>query len=173
MDTYFHKNEDIKGCTHAFLLTTNLSILATEIAILLNNHFLQWLREKEWTKRVNMEQFLLISLAVLAIIIAGIAMWRYMAFSGALDLLKGIFYLVFYSIQVFLMLLAYYSFYYINRYYLIPLIFKPKGAIYYGFAFAGTILLLYPIFVFLFRFLPFVQHFESVSYTHLRAHETP
>ena len=56
-------------------------------------------------------------------------------------------------------------FYYINRYFLIPRIFKEKGVIYYGFSVAGAILLFDPLLVSLVSYLPLVQRMNFNRFT--------
>ncbi|MEO1261706.1 MAG: histidine kinase, partial [Bacteroidota bacterium] len=62
-----------------------------------------------------------------------------------------------FSLQFFILLFVYYIFYWINHYILISKIFKQKGLIFYGFGFAATLFLLFPIAAEIISWLPMVQ----------------
>jgi len=163
VDNYLHGNEDIPAFLYSFLLTVNAGILATELAILYNNHFLIWLKNHRWFQQFDLDKMILV---LASLVIAFFTFW------ATVDLLetnktKGVFILLqaipLFAINLFqitLIILGYYTYYYVNKYYLIPEILSKKGMIYYGFGMVGFILITYPILVFLIRLIPVIQSLE-------------
>ena len=148
--------EDLQVFRSSFLSTVSISVLATEIGILINDYFKDWVGHNRILKRISMDRMLQIILVVFAL-------WAGLYFS--VDILertdrqwwKLAYLLPYYAIQFGIILFMYYSFYSLNKRYLIPSFLKPKGVIYYGFAAIGAILILYPIWVLILCHLPIVQ----------------
>ncbi len=148
--------EDIRLFRSSFLSTVCVSVVATEIGILINDYFKGWVGENRILNRVSLDRMLQMILVVFAL-------WSGLYFS--IDILertdrqwwKLVYFLPYYAIQYGIILFVYYTFYYLNKQYLIPSFLKPKGVIYYGFAAIGSILILYPIWVLFLSCLPIVQ----------------
>lgn len=149
--------EDIHVFTRSFLSTLCISVLATEVMILINDYFKDWVRQNRYLQQISMDSMLLLVLLLLAIF-AGLY--------STVDILEGdlnrkwwqpIYLIPYYAMQAGVILFVYYIFYYLNKQFLIPLILKPKGVIHYGFAAIGAILILYPIFVLFLSNLPIVN----------------
>lgn len=160
-DAYFFSKVDLSVASpDNFLITIGGLLLLTEIVIIFNDQLLKGALKMPWLESFGLEKAILSLLALLALIASLIAAitqmgadfeWSFTSFL----LLVGRF--IIYSLQLFVIYLAYYFFYYVNHYLLIPKIFKKKGVIYYGFSLAALILLFYPIFVNLIRYLPIVE----------------
>lgn len=159
-DAYFFSKVDISVATpDNFLITIGGLLLLTEVLIIFNDQLLKGALKLPWLESFGLEKAILLLLGLLSLIASLVAAithlgtgfeWSFTSFF----LLVGNF--MAYSLQLFVIYLAYYFFYYVNHYLLISKIFKKKGVIYYGFSLAALILIFYPIFVSLIRYLPIV-----------------
>jgi len=159
LDQYKHGNEDIPAFKYSFSLTINSAVIATELGILSSDYLKNWINQKQWFQRFGLETMLLILMAGIAIVFGVLTTMEIVNIEsfGVGNFLKKIYLIPYYSIQVFIIFLGYYGFYYLNKNYLIPAILKTKGIIYYGFAFVASILLFYPFLVFFLSYLPIVR----------------
>ncbi len=143
-------------------------ILLVEFSILLSDNLQRGLLPMKWLESLGLEKVILLILSLLTVVGAGFTTFDYLynsSHAGIGAVVVGIGVFVLDSLQHFLIYLVYYFFYYVNHYFLIPKIFKEKGVIYYGFAVAGCVLLCYPIFVTLLRYLPLVQRVQFDRFT--------
>lgn len=141
-----------------FLLIISVLLFTTEMALLFNDHLRQWMSSVKWLKQLSLEKSILSICFLLATVLAFtgmVEMWRIPSYTA--NGLLQFFHFISFLIQFFLIILAYYFFYYCNHYLLIPHFLKKKGAVYYGFAVAATILICYPILLKLIQFLPVVE----------------
>ncbi|MFK8005862.1 MAG: sensor histidine kinase [Saprospiraceae bacterium] len=137
-------------------------LLMTEIAIISNDFIIEKLRSSNWFKKTSLEKGILISLFILAILLATTNNFTHVVNSEIYKISDSswanYFYSFFYlTLQFSLVFLAYYFFYYANHYFLIPKLLKQRGVIYYGFGVAVIILLFYPISGFLISWMPIAQ----------------
>jgi len=167
-DNYLHGNEDIPVFFYSFLLTVNASILATELAILFNTHFIIWLKNRRWFAQLDLDKMMLV---LASLIVCFFTLWATIeqlednTIQGVFIVLKAIPFFVINLFQLALIGLGYYTFYYVNKNYLIPEILSKKGLVYYSFSMIGFILVVYPIFVSLIRYLPVIQELQVDLFT--------
>ena len=149
--------EDLRVFRSGFLSTISISVIATEIVILINDYFKDWVKQNRFLQQVSLDTMLLFVLLLLAI---------FTGIYSTVEILEGdpnrtwwqpIYLIPYYAMQVGIILFVYYLFYYLNDQLLIPLFLKSKGVVYYGFAAIGLILILYPISVLFLAYLPIVQ----------------
>ncbi len=143
-------------------------ILLVELAILLSDNLKRGFLPMKWLEALGLEKVILLILALLTIIGASFTTYDYLLHSshtGIYVLLIGIGVFLLDSLQLYLIYLSYYFFYYVNHYFLIPKIFKEKGVVHYGFSVAGLILLCYPVFVSILSYLPMVQRMQFDRFT--------
>lgn len=135
------------------LRITGTWFLIAEFAIQGNNYWIKGREESEWIKRIGLEKGILLLTALFAIFYT--VFW----FSVPANRMSGfsVFTAASYLVQVFIILLVYYCFYLVNHYFLINRVLKEKGVVYYGFAFAATTVLFYPIAAQLISWLPMVR----------------
>ena len=168
VDNYMHGNEDKEAFKMSFGYTIGLSVLATEIGIQLNSSFREWIKRKEWSKRLGLDELLLLFVIFLSAafgLAANIEMIERLHPVEPSGFIKSIPRWIYYSIQCFLALIGYYGFYYINKHYLIPQFLSKKGIVHYGFMMALTILIAYPILTQFIRLLPIVHEIPAAAYT--------
>ena len=145
-----------------FLRAVGMLLILTEIAILSNEYILQKIKESDWIKKISLEKGILITLFLLAILLAATnsitkfvdAAPYQISDSNWVNNTFSFFYL---TLQYSLSFSAYYFFYYANHYFLIPRLLKIKGIIYYGFGIAATILIFYPILGLFLSWMPIAQ----------------
>lgn len=165
---FFSKIDLSVGTIDNFFLTIGGIILLTEIVILGNDYLQKGVFRAKWMETIGLEKTILLLLVFLALIASALGViWQVKAdFSWRfLNIILLLLTLVANTIQVFLIYLGYYFFYYINHYVLIPQVFKQKGVIYYGFSVAALILVFYPIFVSLVSVLPVVRQLDFSRFT--------
>ncbi len=132
---------------------TGAWFLATELALLLNYYWLKGQARRQWVKKISLEKGILLFTAFFAIFYAWL--WFYVPGNGMKE--ASVFTIASYTCQIFIILLIYYAFYWINHYFLINKILKQRGAIYYGLSFIATIVLFYPLAAQLIAWLPMVR----------------
>lgn len=137
-------------------------LLITEIAILSNNFIIKKLRSSNWLKKTSLEKGILISLFLLAILLAATNNFTHAADPEPYQISNSNFTNWVYSfsyltLQFSLVFSTYYFFYYANHYFLIPRLLKQRGVIYYGYGVAVTILLFYPVLGLLVSWMPIAQ----------------
>ena len=158
----------LDGFEIEFLRAVSGGLILTEIIILSNDYILQKIKNSTWIKKINLEKGILITLFLLAIILAATNNFTKFADPSVYqisdsNLLNNTFAFFYLTAQYSLTFLAYYFFYYINHYFLIPRILKIKGVIYYGFGVAATILIFYPILGLLLSWMPIAQLSEAYA----------
>ncbi len=137
-------------------------LLITEIAIHSNDFIIGKLRSSNWFKKTSLEKGILISLFLLAILLAATNNLTHAADPEPYQISDSKFTNWFYSfsyltLQFSLVFLTYYFFYFANHYFLIPKLLKQRGVIYYGFGVAVIILLFYPVLGFIVSWMPIAQ----------------
>jgi len=149
--------EDLRVFRTSFVSTVSIGVVVTEVCLLINDYFKDWVKQNKFLKQFSLDFMLLVVLLLLAI---------FLGLYCTVGLLEGdpnrkwwqpIYLIPYYSMQAGVILFVYYGFYYLNRQFLIPAFLKSKGVIYYGFAAIGAILILYPICVFFLSYLPIVK----------------
>lgn len=147
--------------------TLTLSVFVTELAILFGDFFIKKIRQHQWWQEWNIDKMILVLGVFLATLtgLAGAMESTKQATSTLWFGLTFIIQFVFLGVQAFLIFLAYYFFFYWNKEVLIPKLLKPKGVIYYGFAVAASIVVIYPVFIFLIRCLSIVYVLDIVAFT--------
>ncbi len=159
-----HGNEDILAFYHSILLTINALLVLTEIGILSNDYVANWIKKSPWLQRIGMEKMLLLLLFAIACLIGVIGTFENgNVEASVLGFIKKSYLVPYYAIQMFVIFLMYYFFYYVNKYVLIPVVLKSQGVIYYGFSIVATILIAYPIFIFFTSFLPIASEGNLLS----------
>jgi len=135
LDQYKQEHIDIPAFKQSLLLTINPAILATELGILSSDYLKKWINQQQWLQRFGLDSMLLILLVGIAIVFGSLTTMEIagMESFSIEKFIKKIYLVPYYSIQVFIILLGYYGFYYLNKNYLIPIILKTKGLIYYFF----------------------------------------
>lgn len=166
-DNFMYGTEDVASFRIAFGYTIGLSILATEIGIQLNGNLRNWWVKKQWSQRLGLDQLLLVLMVTWSVFF-GLATNFNMIGSfegqGTSNIFLILWRLLYYGSQSFLILLVYYSFYYVNKHYLIPQFLSKKGVVYYGFSMVLVILLAYPILTQYMRLFPLHQLMVENSY---------
>ncbi|MCB0632164.1 MAG: histidine kinase [Saprospiraceae bacterium] len=152
-----------------FFLVVGSFLLSAELALQFNDHLRQWVARVKWLKGLSLEKSILGICLLLSVFLAVI---------GIIELLRSatqefsirayLFHFFSFTIQFFLIFLAYYFFYYINHYLLIPRLLKQKGVVYYGFSIAAAILFCYPVLIGLIRLLPVVYDLSIGIFTNNR-----
>lgn len=142
-------------------------ILFTEMALRSSDFLRQRAASWQWWTKQILERVILLLLFITAMVIAGRHIWLQLQETGNSGWLAALPRFLGYTFQFFLLNLITYFFYYINHYYLIPRILKPKGVIYYGFSIAGVILIFYPILSQLAQFLPMLDELNIQMYSQL------
>lgn len=169
---FFPRRPDMEAMTNAeanqiginILWPAAISILVTEIAFLFNKQLLKKLENSNFFQRFGLNQLLLFVCAILAVLlsITGIIeLYEQEKIDSFMGVISHFFS---FSIQFFLIILVYYTYFWINQNLLIPKILKDKGVLYYCFAMVGVILLFYPLFIALIRLLPIVETLEIGAY---------
>jgi hypothetical protein len=144
--------------TLAVVSAGSLSVFVVEMAIQSNRFFSQKTQALDWLKKLGLEKTILVLMLLFSFLIMAIDYSERYDFPRNLnELLVATPVFVSHSLQFFLILLIYYSFYWINHYLLINHVLKQKGVLYYGFGLMGTVLLLYPIAAQLISWIPMVQ----------------
>lgn len=139
-----------------YLLSLGTLFLLAELALQANDYWRRKNGVTRWLDKISLERAILMLLFVCSMLaVASHNGFQRLtanqsAFSSAITFL-------YYTAQLFIILLSWYFFYYVNHYFLIPRLLKEKGVMYYGFGVAGTILLFYPVFGQLIAWLPIVK----------------
>ncbi len=152
-----------KNVVFEVILTAGGVLLLTEIAIHFNNNLLKWINNIKWVQKFGLERSILAVIFLLSLLggaLGIVELYNNQNINGVSSVLWYILTFFSFTIQFMLIGLVYYFFYYINHYTLIPKLLKQKGVIYYGFSVAGLILVFYPVFVSLIRWLPVVYKLE-------------
>lgn len=127
--------------------------LIAELAIQLNHYWLEGQAARQWVGRISLEKGILGFMALFAVFYA--AIWFSVPDNDMGD--ASLFTMAGYTAQIFVILLIYYCFYWINHYFLINKVLKQKGAIFYSFGFIATIVAFYPLAAQCIAFLPMVR----------------
>ncbi|MCO6491593.1 MAG: histidine kinase [Phaeodactylibacter sp.] len=154
-----------------YVLVTGVGFLLAEVAIQLNGYLLRRKGAGRWLKQDHFEKNLLLLVVILASVLG--AAFAYRPFSagapaGFAGFVQRIPLFVSYTFQFLLILMAYSFFYFVNHYFLVPILLKKKGLLYYGFGIAGAILAFYPFLALLLGGLPAVRLEGALLFT---AHE--
>lgn len=139
-----------------YILSMGGLLFLSEIAIQFNNYWQKVNGISKWLGKINLEKTILLSMLIFSMLVI-IASNDFQSIFMERSLSVSIPTFISYTIQIFIISLSYYFYYYINHYLLIPKLLKQKGIIYYGFGVAGTILLFYPIFGQIISWLPIVN----------------
>ena len=136
--------------------STGAWFLATELAIQLNNFWLGRKRLRRWAERISLEQGILLLTAVFALFFAGLSysVPGNPIREASASKLAG------FIIQIYIILLIYYCFYWVNHYFLINKVLRRKGAVIYGLALIATVVAFYPIAAQLIYWLPITRQTE-------------
>lgn len=157
-----------KEFPYSFLLTISTAILFTEIAILIHEYAWQKWQRKNWFEQGNIEKMILGTGGIMTLLLAAKGVASLLQNGHATDL-QGIVFLglnfIAFTVQYLLIMLVYYFYYYINKRILIPKFLKEEGILAYGFSVTAVILLFYPVFIFLIRYLPMVETLQLTNYT--------
>lgn len=162
-DQYMHLNESKTEFATAFFGTIIIVVVLLEIIILISQYFLN---NKFKLKNIDLNKMLLIlGVGISAFLgLIGVFDWWENNTNGTINVLMWGVKFITYTIQVFLIYLVYYSFFYLNREVLIPRFLKPKGIVFYAASAAATILLVYPILFAIVSQLPIVNEFDLGIY---------
>ncbi len=166
IDNYMHGTEDRMAFQASFHPTISVSVLATEMGIQLSSNLRAWFNSKKWSQRLGLDQLLFILIVFMSVFVGmatNLNMIERFEGQGTSNIFLIISRLLYYGIQVFLILMGYYGFYYVNRYYLIPQFLSKKGIVYYGFIVVLIILIAYPILSQIMLLFPFYQPISSDS----------
>ncbi|MEO0898650.1 MAG: sensor histidine kinase [Bacteroidota bacterium] len=146
-----------------FFLIAFVLFLALEISLWLGKRISDrspFTRKSIWSA----DRMLIIVLLIIVGIFSAVGAWEETKENGDQILqLLGRFFLYYPQFLVFAA--VYYFYYYINRAILIPKLLKQKGLVYYGAGFVGSILIFYPIFVFIFKQLPILDILNVTTYS--------
>lgn len=129
---------------------TGAWFLAAELILLMDHFWLEGKAAPRWARQLSLEKGILLFTAVFAVFYAGLGF----TVPGNPIGEASFFTAAGYAVQIYLILLIYYGFYWINHYILVDKIWKNKGMAYYGFSFMAAILLFYPIAAQLIYWLP-------------------
>lgn len=151
--------ENIRDFRYSILTTITISVLMTEIGILINDNLKDWISQHRFANRISLDNMLIIIFSIIAIF------WAVYCTVDIIErdaqenwiFLSIIYLFPYYLLQTCIIVLAYFSFYFLNKNYLIPLFLKQKGVVYYAFAALASLLILYPIYVFILSNLPIVN----------------
>ena len=132
--------------------SVGIALLLVEMMIQLNGYLRKQFYSRQWLKRLSLERTILSVLLLIAVL--GIISNNLLMENTGLLKSRTILQFISYTIQLFLILLGYYFFYFVNHYFLINKLLRQKGILYYLFGLAATILLFYPIISQLTTFLP-------------------
>lgn len=133
--------------------STGAWFLIAELAILVNHYWLEGKAARLWARKISLEKGILLFTALFAVFYAGLGFTipgNPMGEASPLTVIS-------YTLQIFIILLIYYCFYWINHYFLINKMLKQKGVIFYGFGFIAAVLLFYPVAAQLISWLPMVR----------------
>ena len=150
-----------------FFLAVSGSVIGTEIAIQISNDLLQRFTEHPLLETLGVEKALFIGTLLLSLPAALLGVVHIMErqdLGGLTDWPYLIWKFVSYSFQFALIGSMYFFYYYLNKRWLIPRILRTKGAVYYGFSVAASILVFYPLFVWLITGLPLVRDLELPAF---------
>lgn len=137
-----------------FVRLTGTLFLVMEIGIQVNDYWRENIQFKRWKTKISLEKIIWFSMLLFSI-----AYFTFGYISGA-PVYWTIGSFVPTVFQIFLILIPYYCFYYINHYFLINKLLKEKGLIFYGLGFFATIVLLYPIAAQIISLIPLVKNGE-------------
>lgn len=127
-----------------FVLFVGTALLLSELAIQGNDYIRKNISAGDWFKKISLEKTLLAFIFLISMLLV-LANNTFQEKYHPLPWYELAFYFISFSLQFFIVLSSYYLFYYINHYLLVPRFLKQKGLVYYGFSFAATLLILYPI----------------------------
>ncbi|MBO9613132.1 MAG: sensor histidine kinase [Dyadobacter sp.] len=150
------------------VFTGGLCIAALECVLAVESHYIGRLREVKWVRRLSLEKAVLISITGLALLLGAMAVSSLdnPLYHSGKQLLIGfeIHFLkiaarfptfISYSLQLLVMYLAGYFFFYINSRWLVPVILKERGILYYVLCSSALIGVFYPFWGQLLAGLPF------------------
>ncbi|MFT4758599.1 MAG: sensor histidine kinase YesM [Saprospiraceae bacterium] len=132
--------------------TTALLFIVAEMGIQVSKYGQKNQHIKRWTTKISLEKVIWSSMVLFAI-----AYFTFGYIRGA-DVQFTIGSFVSTVFQIFLIIIPYYAFYYINHYFLVNKLLKQKGLIFYIFGFFATIIFLYPIAAQFIAFIPLVKN---------------
>ena len=137
-----------------FALLVGFFMLLTEIGLQLFNkrEFQSWMNR--FFSASMLEPTILLVLLLIAVIFSFANLDNWAVDNQEATRFRTIAVFFSFTIQYCIIFLCYYFFYFINHYYLIPQLLKPRGVLHYGFGMAGTILLFYPIWTWIIFQLP-------------------
>jgi len=141
----------------AALELTSIAFLCTEIAIQANKIWEQKQFGVDWLSRINLEY------AIFFLMFCFSIFYIWIGYASGVPELQGttIWIAISYVFQLFIILLLYYGFYWVNHYFLITRIWKKKGLIYYIFSFIATLIIFFPIITQLIYYLP-INHSTQI-----------
>lgn len=154
--------------TWPVVFTGGLCIAVLECILVVESQYMGRLREVKWVRRLSLEKAVLISIIGLALLLGAMAVssLNNPLYHSGKQLLIGfeIHFLkiaahfptfIGYSLQLMVMYLAGYFFFYINSRWLVPVILKERGILYYILCSAALIGMFYPLWGQLLASLPF------------------
>ena len=140
------------------VFTGGLCIAALECLLALEGQFISQLRDVRWVRRLSLEKAVLISIAGLALLLGAMAVssldnplyhsGKQLLIGFEIHFLKIVAHFptfIGYSLQLMVMYLAGYFFFYINSRWLVPVILKERGILYYILCSAALIGVFYPL----------------------------
>ncbi|MFK7935051.1 MAG: sensor histidine kinase [Saprospiraceae bacterium] len=163
LDQYIFTLENINDFSLSYLLTINLIFILIEIIILLSRYF--HFNKNKFAK-LDLDRLLLGVIGALAFIFGGVCVieWVQLPIGQDTNIVFVIWKFCTFAAQIFLILLGYFSFYYLNRHVWIPRFLQPKGLVYYAAASLAGILVIYPLMVLIFSRLPVILELELGVY---------
>ncbi|MEM1324976.1 MAG: sensor histidine kinase [Bacteroidota bacterium] len=125
---------------------------------------------RKWTppaslQRINLNNLFLLAGAIIAVLGGIIGANELRMETAGMSVVAVAGHWVSMSMQFYLIFLVYYLYFWFNQKILIPHLLRPKGILFYGFAFVATILIAYPFFIFLIRLLPVVKQLDLGAFT--------
>ncbi|MEL6676232.1 MAG: histidine kinase [Bacteroidota bacterium] len=139
-----------------------LILFGTEVGILLNDFFLHYFRKHNWWKKLTLHRLMMAALlfaAVAGSVFGLVVKELWVRPDSLLSGIQTMGQIMWYACQIWIILMAFYAYHFINLRFLIPEILRKKGLVYYGFAVLATIMLFSPIFAQLTGLLPVVADF--------------
>lgn len=149
----WYANKHDFGIASIIINMSAFFFVVIEGLLVVNEYWRSNSKISQWLKQLHLEKGIFIFMAIFSIVYA--VLGKFIAddiYFQSADLVK----MIGYTIQIFLIVLFYYIFYWINHYLLITRLLKQKGVIYYVFGFAAVLLFLYPIIGQIIKWLPLV-----------------
>ncbi len=162
---YHHTN-------HLVFIPTSKGILYTTPIALIIIEFLLLKKDNiaiDWINKLGLEKSILFVIFTLSIFICGLSFieqveknenlsYQFSSLAATLPTMISD------MVLFILVCLAFYFYYYINHYFLVPKLLKEKGIIYYEFSVALVILISYPIIGNMIYAIPFVRSFDFLEF---------